>query len=294
MVRTHAVEGAWSDPMLWLYNENNLVTANDDWFGLQSHISIELQPGLYRLRAGVCCGDPDRWYDNVRYTLDTNSAPVVSTTVETWLNTTTTSNETPSSEPQVSTLPPTSSLPTSSSTTTTQPDPTTTTSTLIPTSTSTVPSTTTTDEGFSSTESSSTSSPTSTSPPMLTTSTTITTTTSFTTTTSTTTIPPPPSSVSSPPSSSPPTIPSEASVSVPEPPTDTEPGFSTPQVSEPVQTYTQKVGVGPFKVTLTVTEAQRTTVVAAAIIQITAVASMTASGVSTGGSTGGSTTRRKR
>jgi hypothetical protein len=83
------------------------------------------------------------------------------------------------------------------------------------------------------------------------------------------------------------------SVSVPEPPETTEPTSVTlpPETPfEAVTTYSQKVGVGPFKVTLTVTKEQRTTVVAAAIVQITAVASIAAPGV-TGG---GSTTRRKR
>jgi hypothetical protein len=64
------------DSMLWLYNSNNTVlVANDDYFGLDSFISYDVQEnGTYRLRTGVCCGDPDRWY-GTSYTLETNSVP---------------------------------------------------------------------------------------------------------------------------------------------------------------------------------------------------------------------------
>ena len=59
--RTFDTQRNWADPHLWLYNSNNiLIAANDDYYGLQSRISINLQPGTYRLRAGVCCGDPNR------------------------------------------------------------------------------------------------------------------------------------------------------------------------------------------------------------------------------------------
>jgi len=49
------------DSMLWLYNSNNTVlAANDDYFGLDSYISYDVQTsGTYRLRTGVCCGDPE-------------------------------------------------------------------------------------------------------------------------------------------------------------------------------------------------------------------------------------------
>jgi hypothetical protein len=47
--------------------------------------------------------------------------------------------------------------------------------------------------------------------------------------------------------------------------------------------YSQKVSLGPLSFTLRVTESERITVVAAAIVQITTVASI--SSVSTGGST---------
>lgn len=56
------------------------------------------------------------------------------------------------------------------------------------------------------------------------------------------------------------------------------------------KTFTKKVSLGPLNLTLTVTESQRTTVVAAAIVQITAVATMSSTGISSGGSS----TRRRR
>ena len=52
--RTYEVNGSWSDPMLWLYDTSGiLIASNDDWFGLQSRIEIQVQAGWYRLRAGV-------------------------------------------------------------------------------------------------------------------------------------------------------------------------------------------------------------------------------------------------
>jgi hypothetical protein len=50
----------------------------------------------------------------------------------------------------------------------------------------------------------------------------------------------------------------------------------------------QKVGIGPIKFTIKVTETQRTTVVATAIVQITAVASISTI------ASGGTTPRRRR
>jgi hypothetical protein len=70
-VRTYAIQNG-IDSMLWLYTEGGqLVTANDDFHGLDSRISIVLQPGNYRLRTGVCCGDPERWYGQ-SYSFETN------------------------------------------------------------------------------------------------------------------------------------------------------------------------------------------------------------------------------
>ena len=44
-VRTYAQQYG-IDSMLWLYDENNVLLAtNDDWFGLDSHISMNLNPG---------------------------------------------------------------------------------------------------------------------------------------------------------------------------------------------------------------------------------------------------------
>jgi len=52
---------AWQygiDSMLWLYNSSDQqLIANDDYFGLDSYISYNVQQtGTYRLRTGVCCG----------------------------------------------------------------------------------------------------------------------------------------------------------------------------------------------------------------------------------------------
>ena len=65
------------DSMLWLYDSNGvLLAANDDSFtdhtggySLASTIRISVPAGEYRVRAGVCCGDPtaDRFYGNHYY-----------------------------------------------------------------------------------------------------------------------------------------------------------------------------------------------------------------------------------
>lgn len=139
-VRTFDVAGSWSDPMLWLFDQQGVLQAqNDDWFGLQSFIERELEPGSYRLRAGVCCGDPDRWYSGVSYDVSTNVAVVpqttgttTTTTVETTttqLATTTTVEPTTTStvEP-TTTVEQTTTVPVIVSTTWEQPSTTTTTS----------------------------------------------------------------------------------------------------------------------------------------------------------------------
>lgn len=90
--RTYQTE-VHSDPMLWLFDEQgNLVAANDDWFGLQSRLEVQVPAGRYRLRAGVCCWDPDRWYDWVNYTIEFTDTPI-QTTTSTVESTTTTSVE---------------------------------------------------------------------------------------------------------------------------------------------------------------------------------------------------------
>ena len=90
---------AWEygiDSMLWLYDEaGNLVAANDDWFGLDSWLDRTLPAGSYRVRAGVCCGDPNWWY-GTSYEIEFNSTPVepTTTTTTTVPETTTTVEET--------------------------------------------------------------------------------------------------------------------------------------------------------------------------------------------------------
>jgi len=116
-VRTYAQEYG-IDSMLWLYDSQGvLVAQNDDYFGLDSWIEVDVQPGTYRLRAGVCCGNPDAWYGQ-SYGVEFNSSPIYS-------------------EPTVP-----STTTTTSTTSTTVPDETTTTSTT--TTSTTVPETTST------------------------------------------------------------------------------------------------------------------------------------------------------
>ena len=86
-VRTYAQQYG-IDSMLWLYDSNNQVlAANDDWFGLDSYISTNLNSGTYRLRTGVCCGDPNRWY-GTSYVIDVNIAPSNAPTTTTSTTTT--------------------------------------------------------------------------------------------------------------------------------------------------------------------------------------------------------------
>lgn len=207
--RTYDVPNHPSDPQLWLYNsEGTLIFTNDDWYGLQSRIQIQVEPGWYRLRAGTCCYEPDVWriWDttwNIDYELSvvgmtdsptttTEAATTTSSIVE-WQ--TTTSTLTPTSVPESTSLPSTSS-PTSSTTTTTLPTPTTTTSTtLAPTTTEQSTTTTVTPSSLLTTTSSlmlptsslpSTSTTTTTvSPPVRTTTTLVSTTTTGTPTTTT-------------------------------------------------------------------------------------------------------------
>ena len=138
-VRTFAVDGYWSDPMLWLYNQQGVLQAeNDDYYGLQSRLELTVEPGSYRLRAGVCCGDPNRWYDGVSYDVSTNVSPVpqttattTTTTVETTTteqSTTTTVEPTTTSVEPTTTVEQTTTVPVIVSTTWEQPSTTTTTS----------------------------------------------------------------------------------------------------------------------------------------------------------------------
>jgi hypothetical protein len=126
-VRTLQADGYGSDPMLWLYtSEGQLIAENDDYYGLQSRLEVQLQPGTYRLRAGVCCGDPTRWWPGVVYDL-TTTASVVSTTTTSSSTTTTTVEPTTTTEAQTTTTEPEPS--TTSVVDTTMPETTTTTST---------------------------------------------------------------------------------------------------------------------------------------------------------------------
>ena len=172
VAQTYMVAGYNSDPMLWLYNEaGTQLAANDDSYGLQSYISIQVPAGRYRLRAGICCNDPNAWRTdggwNLQYELSFNGQPANTTSTTTTTTSTTTS-----------TLPPT----TTSTTTTT-------TSTLPPTTTTTVPPSTTTTSTTSTTSTTTTSSTTTSTTVPPTTTTIPPTTTSSTSTTSTTTIP---------------------------------------------------------------------------------------------------------
>ena len=169
--RTYEVPNHPSDPQLWLYNsEGSLIVTNDDWYGLQSFIQIQVEPGWYRLRAGTCCGQPDVWrtWDttwNIDYELEiegVTNAPTTSTsttveettttveettttTVEETTTTTeviwtTTSSTLPIGEPSTTPLPTllTTTVPDPPTTTTSAP----TTTTLAPPPLTTVPATT--------------------------------------------------------------------------------------------------------------------------------------------------------
>jgi hypothetical protein len=152
VAQTYQSDGYPSDPQLWLYTEDGVEIANnDDYNGLQSYLSIELQPGRYRLRAGTCCHLPDVWRDgttwNVQYELGYGQGAVTTTVAE--LPTTTLPQATTTDPPQTtiqttttSTVPPTTT--TEQTSTTTEVSTTTTTTTLAPvvSSTSVAPSTT--------------------------------------------------------------------------------------------------------------------------------------------------------
>lgn len=137
--RTYAVDGYGSDPMLWLYNsDGQLLTQNDDWFGLQSKLEVEVPAGTYRLRAGVCCGNPNAWWQGVQYDITFNGLTVVTTTTTTSSTSTTILDTTTTTDSTTTTVEPTT-------TSTTVPETTTTTSTTVPeTTTTTVEETTTT------------------------------------------------------------------------------------------------------------------------------------------------------
>jgi hypothetical protein len=178
VAQTYQSEGYPSDPQLWLYTEaGEMLVTNDDYNGLQSYLSIELQPGRYRLRASTCCHLPDVWRDgttwNVQYELGYGQGAV--TTIASSSTTTlppTTTTDPPQTTIQTtttSTVPPTTT--TERTTTTTELSTTTTTTTLAPviSSTSVVPSTTELQTTTSTAAPSTTTTPSSTSMPTTTT-----------------------------------------------------------------------------------------------------------------------------
>ena len=109
-----------SDPHLWLYDATGtLIAANDDYYSLQSYLHLELQAGTYRLRAGRCCGDPDRqlWPgETYRLTFTgvaiaepttTSTSPETTSTTSTSTSSTTTTVEPTTTTSEVETWPPT-------------------------------------------------------------------------------------------------------------------------------------------------------------------------------------------
>lgn len=178
------------DSMLWIYDESdNVVTSNDDYYGLDSFVQFSMIAGMtYRLRTGVCCGDPNRWY-GTSYFIEPSMTPENAPTT-----TTSTTTSTTTTEPATTTTSTTTTSTTTTSTTTTV-APTTTTST---TTSTTVPRTTTTTTTepervvVSTTTTSSSTTTSSTTVPQTTTTSTVppTTTTELSTTTSSSTVPP--------------------------------------------------------------------------------------------------------
>jgi hypothetical protein len=154
VAQTYQSEGYPSDPQLWLYTEaGELIVSNDDYNGLQSYLSVSLEPGRYRLRAGTCCHQPDVWRDgtswNVQYELGYGQGSVTTvaelptttlpptTTTEPPQTTTTTSSTTTTTEVPTTTVAPTTT------TTSTLPPTTTVPQTVAPTTTTILPTTTT-------------------------------------------------------------------------------------------------------------------------------------------------------
>ena len=139
--RTYYIDGYNSDPQLWLYSEQGVeLVTNDDYFGLQSYISLEVQPGRYRLRAGTCCWQPDVWRSspgwNERYELSFNGQPANTTSTTEEPTTTTSTSTTSTTTTTTTTTTSTTLAPTTTSTSTT-------TTTEVPTTTTVLPTTTT-------------------------------------------------------------------------------------------------------------------------------------------------------
>ena len=90
--RAYAWQDHQIDSFLWLYNDstNQLLTQNDDYYGLDSFISYNMEPNVqYRMVAGVCCGDPSRWYRE-SYEISVDGTPIQPSTTSSSSTTTTT------------------------------------------------------------------------------------------------------------------------------------------------------------------------------------------------------------
>jgi len=154
IAQTYMSDGYSSDPMLWLYDEqNNLLAQNDDSVGLQSFISVAVPAGRYRLRAGVCCGDPNAWRTNggwnLQYELGFNGVGQTSTTTTevtttSTTTTTTTTTSTTTTTTTTTTAPTTTTTEAPTTTTTSEPAIYTSTTSQPPVTTSVVPSSTST------------------------------------------------------------------------------------------------------------------------------------------------------
>jgi len=147
VAQTYMIDSHQSDPQLWLYTEaGELIVTNDDYNGLQSYISTQVQPGRYRLRAGTCCHQPDVWRSfgdwNIDYELGFGQGSITSPES---LPTTTLPPATTTEPPHTtttSTVPPTTTTEQTTTTTTTSTTTTTTTIAPVVSSTSVAPSTT--------------------------------------------------------------------------------------------------------------------------------------------------------
>jgi len=97
-VRTYAQQYG-IDSQLWLYDSNNtFLAANDDYYGLDSYISYNVQTtGTYRLRTSICCGNPNAW-TGTSYVVESDSVPTnTPSTTSTSTSTSTTSTTTSTS-----------------------------------------------------------------------------------------------------------------------------------------------------------------------------------------------------
>jgi hypothetical protein len=109
-VRTYASQYG-IDSMLWLYNQNgSIIASNDDYYGLDSYISINVGTGTYRLRAGVCCNNPEAWYGN-SYFIETNLESTNETTTTTSTSAATTIPTTTTTGTEGTTTIPTTTVP---------------------------------------------------------------------------------------------------------------------------------------------------------------------------------------